>query len=147
MKYDEYLCSELGKATDYIKELENKIAELEKDNNFQADVMCDMGQVVMENKKLQAENLRLSTIVNNQKIVIEINQAENAILRECAEFYADTGSWYAVECSDTSIVSGVILESDCYETWEKTEISVGGKRARQCLRELAVDQVFEKKGW
>lgn len=67
----------------------------------------------------------------NQKL-----QAENAKLRYCVEFYADTVSWDAVECSDTSIVSGVILESDCYETWEKTEISVGGKRARQVLKEL-----------
>lgn len=34
-------------------------------------------------------NARLSIIIENQKTVIEINQAENAKLRECVEFYAD----------------------------------------------------------
>jgi hypothetical protein len=38
---------------------QDEINELIKDNKFQADVMCDMGEIVLENKKLQAETKKL----------------------------------------------------------------------------------------
>ena len=38
-------------------------------------------------------NARLSIIIENQKTVIEINQAENAKLRECVEWYASKKDW------------------------------------------------------
>lgn len=67
-------------------------------------------------------------------------QAENAKLRECVEFYADTGNWYAVDCDplygSPSIVEGIIDFSDIEDSSHGTEIRYGGKRARQALKEL-----------
>lgn len=63
-------------------------------------------------------------------------RTENLKLIECVEFYADTGSWDAVEASDTSVISGVIVDSDIYSPWEEQGISVGGKRAKEVLKEL-----------
>lgn len=43
--------------------LMKRIEELEKENKFQADVMCDMGEVVLENETLQKENEELKRTV------------------------------------------------------------------------------------
>lgn len=58
------------------------------------------------------------------------------LLEERQEFYADAGSWDAVEASDTSIISGVIADSDIYSPWGEQGISVGGKMAKEVLKEL-----------
>lgn len=87
---------------------------------------------------------------NNQKIgwqaaceykqkKIDAIMAENAKLRECVEFYAETGNWtWSTSLLESSTLRE-IYDSDV--SWTDTggtygEILSGGKRARQCLKEL-----------
>jgi len=85
---------------------QKEIDDLNKYVEFQANVMCDMGEIILENKKLQSENSKL---------------------RECVEFYAKTETWDA---------DGWVVNSDIYAPWDKFGVMVGGKRARQVLKEL-----------
>ena len=85
-------------------------------------------------KELQAENLRLSTIVSNQKTVIEINQADNAKLRECVEFYADQNSYKCL--IEDHHITVFVVNSDTEPPFNSSVRMVGGKRARQVLKEL-----------
>ena len=68
--------------------------------------------------------------------VCKVYKEENAKLRECVQFYADTNNWDAADGIHDSIISGVITGADHYEPWEETGIAVGGKHAIECLKEL-----------
>jgi len=87
-----------------------------------------MKQMNDDIENLKAENLRLSTIVNNQKTVIEINQAENKKLCEALEFYANTFTWQGhYDVHDTPAL--ILTDRD-------NESCVFGNRAREALKEL-----------
>jgi len=57
-------------------------------------------------------------------------------LVEALKFYADTNNWDAADGVHDSIISGVITGADHYEPWDKAGIAVGGKLARQVLKEI-----------
>ena len=72
-------------------------------------------------------------------------QAENKKLRACTEFYGEVFNW---RDSGQDYGHGTIKPDDKEDLSEDDRVRLfAGKRARQCLRELAVDQVCEKKGW
>jgi hypothetical protein len=52
---------------------QKEIDELIKDNKFQADVMCDMGEIVLENKKLEAENKKLREALEKLSLYVSYN--------------------------------------------------------------------------
>ena len=66
----------------------------------------------------------------------QILQEENKKLVEALKFYADTNNWDAADGVHDSIISGVITGADHYEPWDKAGIAVGGKLARQVLKEI-----------
>lgn len=87
--------------------------------------------------ELEKEQVRHIDILKDEfGTIIKSLQAENEKLRDCAKFYADTGSWYAVQASDYSTISGIISQYDIYEPWGEQGISVGGRRAKEVLKEL-----------
>jgi CRISPR/Cas system CSM-associated protein Csm4 (group 5 of RAMP superfamily) len=71
------------------------------------------------------------TIAENLRTVVKINQDENMKLREVIEFYANETSWDDIggDCLNNEI-SGSDLEHIIGDT------VIGGKRARQVLKEL-----------
>ena len=60
---------------------------------------------------------------------------ENKKLVEALKFYADTNNWDAYE-GEHSLIEGVITGADHYEPWGEARISVGGKLARQVLKDI-----------
>ena len=97
-------------------------------------VACEYKQKEID--ELQAENENLRERIFMKSILVDSLKAENAKLRECVEFYADTNNWDAADGVHDSIISGVITGADHYEPWGNTGIAVGGKLARQTLKEL-----------
>jgi hypothetical protein len=92
-------------------------------------------------KMLAEENTRLNIVVRNLKTVVSINQAENAILRECVEFYANRFSWIESEHPTHEYYAGAIIKDDSLVEYKEKDGDVfrdysGGKRARQALKEL-----------
>lgn len=98
-------------------------------------------------KQLAEENARLNIVVTNLKTVVSINQAENAKLRECVEFYADRFSWTESEHPTHEYYAGSIRNDDSLVEYTEADGDVfkdfcGGKRARQVLKEL--ESEYEK---
>lgn len=107
----------------------------------------DLSKIIQKNltneiEKLQTENAKLRENINGTRVKqmnerIEELLIENAKLRECVEFYAETGNW-----TRSLLESSTLREiNDSDVSWTDTggtygEILSGGKRARQCLKEL-----------
>ena len=64
-------------------------------------------------------------------------QAENAKLRECVEFYADPNNYFLTTHQRPRVKSSqrVLTDKDLSDV-ESHILQVGGKRARQALKEL-----------
>ena len=68
---------------------------------------------------------------------VEKLQAENAKLRECVEFYADKLNWYDNTQINGSDQKAIFKDAeDCLIKSINKHIIIGGKRARQVLKEL-----------
>ena len=68
-------------------------------------------------------------------------QAENAKLRKCVEFYADWSNWLVSNHPILEAYCAEIEEDHSEVTYQEVdgkwyECEFGGKRARQCLKEL-----------
>lgn len=116
----EIIAEEHKTLIDRIKELEQKLAEAEEHMKFQADVMCDMGEVVLENKKLE-EKLRIAAAA--------------------LEFYADWKSYkqsrhdviedyFGELIEDWSVVEYIEADGDKFKS------AFNGKRAREALAKI-----------
>lgn len=63
-------------------------------------------------------------------------ESEYAKEQGIVDFYGDTGNWDAqVDNESDCLYEGIIIESDIYNPWGDSGISVGGKRARQRIKE------------
>lgn len=84
-------------------------------------------------EELEKEQVRHIDILKDEfGTIIKSLQAENAKLRECVEFYADEDNWHL---SDSCHADSISLDSE--ELLDHPDFaSLGGKRARQCLKEL-----------
>lgn len=61
---------------------------------------------------------------------LEKLQAERQKLRECVEFYADVNNWYD-DCGDC-LFDNIKCDMSNQDQYD----GIGGKRARQCLKEI-----------
>lgn len=114
---------------------------LQHSDDTDIDVAERAWQAACEYKQKEINEIELREAKTNRGFVELASKfcslrSENEKLRNCAEFYADTGSWEAVQASDDSTVSGVISQDDIYEPWGEQGISVGGRRAKEVLKEL-----------
>ena len=68
---------------------------------------------------------------------LKVYEDENAKLRECVEFYADKLNWYDNTQINGSDQKAIFKDSeDCLIKSIDKHIVIGGKRARQVLKEL-----------
>ena len=68
--------------------------------------------------------------------VIKKLQEDNEKLVKALKFYADTNNWDAADGVHDSVISGVITGADHYEPWGEAGTAVGGKLAKQVLKEI-----------
>ena len=113
--------------------LDDKIREVElrevRANRLVVDLARQLTDLQNAYETLNAHDEMLIATVDKLK-------EENKKLVEALKFYADTNNWDAAEGVHDSVISGVITGADHYEPWGEAGIAVGGKLARQVLKEV-----------
>lgn len=120
--------------------IENKLSE-----RFITQIQADKFKMLEEIEKLQSEfetlvveyeqeieRLQNYVIVGYEQGIKELKE-ENAKLRECVEFYADQSSWMGWHRDVDSMPRDT---EPAKATSDGFDIMLGGKRARQLLKEL-----------
>ena len=111
---------------------------------------CEYKQAEIDEVRINANDVIVQTL--NLSREMDKLQAENAKLRECVEFYADEKTWNKRSILPGNIYSpqymSIEINYDAYlhevskdgagysGEWYKNSGYVGGKRARQVLKEL-----------
>ena len=116
------------------KEIETLIAENKLYERFMTQIQADKFEMRGEIEKLQSEIERLQNyvIVGYGQGIKELKE-ENAKLRECVEFYADQSSWMGWHRHVDSMPHDTEPAKAISDGFD---IMLGGKRARQLLKEL-----------
>ena len=115
---------------------QKEIDELEKEQVRHIDILKDELGTIIKDREWE---------VNYLTNMCKKLQAENAKLRECVEFYADTNNWNTKNGECDTYIEGVITGDDLYSPWGDQGIDVGGKRAREVLKELDNHQLLDTK--